>query len=252
MREVVLDTETTGLDTRADRVVEIGCVELVDGLPTRREFHCYINPEQSMHWQALKVHGLSDEFLRDKPIFKDIVGEFLAFIGKDPIIAHNAAFDIGMLNEELHRIRKHRLKNTVVDTLAMARKKFPGKQLNLSALAKRFGLDVSGRDVHGALKDAKLLAEVYLGLNGGRQVSLDVSSEQTVDVLDGITPAEWTPMLVQPTADEAEAHAAFAATIRGAARKVIDRDERFGWLDECRVCGVIVRSSDVCDVHSGG
>lgn len=249
-REVVLDTETTGLDLKADRIVEIGCVELVDGLPTGDEFHCYLNPGQSMPWQALKVHGLSDEFLSDKPLFKDIVDDLLAFIGNAQLVAHNAAFDIGMLNAELLRVRRKHIDNTVVDTLKLAREKFPGKKLNLDALGKKFGLDVSNRKVHGALKDAKLLAEVYLELNGGRQVSMEVSSKQTLAILDGVTPAEWTPMLVQPTAYEAEAHASFIATLRGPSRKEGSRDEEIGWLDECHVCGVMVQSRATCDVHA--
>ena len=166
MREVVLDTETTGLNPkRGDRIVEIGCVELINHLETGNYFHEYINPERDMPEKAQAVHGLSEKFLSDKPIFSDISKSFTEFIGTSPLIIHNAEFDVGFINWELQRIHFQPLKmERVIDTLLLARKQFPGSPANLDALCRRFQINNSDRDLHGALIDAKLLAEVYLEL----------------------------------------------------------------------------------------
>ncbi|MEO0428051.1 MAG: DNA polymerase III subunit epsilon [Pseudomonadota bacterium] len=170
MREIVLDTETTGLDPREDRIVEIGAVELMNHLRTGREYHIYINPGRSMPTEAFRIHGLGDAFLADKPRFDQIVDDFMAFIGEAKLVIHNASFDMGMINAELLRLGRDRLPDTrALDTVAVARKRFPGAQVSLDALCKRFGVDNSGRTKHGALLDSELLADVYLELCGGRQ-----------------------------------------------------------------------------------
>lgn len=174
MREIVLDTETTGLDPlKGDRLVEIGCVEIVNRFLTGRVFHRYVNPERPMSPDAFAVHGLSDAFLSDKPVFKDVSEEFLAFIGEDTLVAHNASFDMNFLNHELKRLGKGPIAQTrVVDTLTIARRRHPGQQNSLDALCARYGIDASRRTRHGALLDAEILAEVYAELSGGRQSSL--------------------------------------------------------------------------------
>ena len=175
MREIVLDTETTGLDPfSGDKIVEIGCVELENHLPTGRTYHQYINPMRSMSEEVIAVHGLTEEFLSDKPVFKDIADDFLAFVGEDAkLVIHNAAFDMKFLNAELSFADKPQLSyDRVVDTLIIARKKFPGSRVNLDELCKRFGVDNTGRTLHGALLDSELLAEVYLELLGGREPGL--------------------------------------------------------------------------------
>ena len=182
MREVVLDTETTGLSPKSgDRIVEIGCVELVNHLPTGEYFHEYINPERDMPEQAQAVHGLSEEFLSDKPLFADVSKAFDDFIGSSPLIIHNAEFDLGFLNAERDRLGFEPIPmDRAIDTVQMARRKFPGSQASLDALCRRFQIDISDRDVHGALKDAKLLAEVYLELIGGRQQGMELAAETTI------------------------------------------------------------------------
>ena len=182
MREVVLDTETTGLSPKSgDRIVEIGCVELVNHLPTGECFHEYINPERDMPEQAQAVHGLSEEFLSDKPLFADVSKAFDDFIGSSPLIIHNAEFDLGFLNAERDRLDFEPIPmDRAIDTVQMARRKFPGSQASLDALCRRFQIDISDRDVHGALKDAKLLAEVYLELIGGCQQGMELAAETTI------------------------------------------------------------------------
>lgn len=174
MREIVLDTETTGLDpARGDRLVEIGCVEIVNRFLTGRVFHRYLNPQRPMSPDAFAVHGLSDAFLADKPVFKDIADEFLDFIGEDQLVIHNASFDTGFLNHELKRLGKGPISpSRVVDTLMIARRRHPGQQNSLDALCARYGVDSSRRTKHGALLDAEILAEVYAELTGGKQSSL--------------------------------------------------------------------------------
>lgn len=174
MRQIVLDTETTGLSPQAgDRLVEIGCIEIINQVATDENFHVYINPARDMPEEAFKVHGLSAEFLNDKPMFAEIADKFLAFIGDAPLVIHNASFDLGFLNHELKMIGRPVIEQArAIDTLLIARKRFPGAQNSLDALCRRFGIDNSSRIKHGALLDSELLAEVYLELMGGRQPGL--------------------------------------------------------------------------------
>lgn len=175
MREIVLDTETTGMEPSAgDKIVEIGCVELDNHLPTGRTLHLYLNPERDVPPEAAAVHGLTNDFLKDKPVFAEVVGDFLDFIGDDAkLIIHNAEFDMKFLNWELKTLGFPSLDaRRAVDTVLMARKKFPGSPANLDALCRRFNVDNTGRTLHGALLDSQLLAEVYLELLGGRQRGL--------------------------------------------------------------------------------
>src|SRR5215475_9733466 len=178
LREIVLDTETTGLDAAAgDRLIEIGCVEIVNRIPTGREFHRYLNPERDLHRDAVDVHGLTTEFLRDKSLFKDVADEFLEFIGTAPLVAHNATFDLGFLNAELARLAKPPLRvERLVDTLALARRRHPAGPNSLDALCKRYGIDNSERIKHGALMDALLLASVYVELLGERQAAFSLAA----------------------------------------------------------------------------
>jgi DNA polymerase-3 subunit epsilon len=222
MREIVLDTETTGLDpANGDRIVEIGCVELVDHFPTGANYHVYINPERDMPADAERVHGLSAEFLADKPVFAAITAEFIDFIGDAPLVIHNAGFDMKFLNAELARIGRDLLDDArAIDTLAMARIKFPGARVSLDELCKRFDIDNTERTKHGALLDADLLAQVYLELLGGRQKRFVLA------LADGLTPVteDSRPVRVRPeplpsliTPHEREAHAAFVAKELGEA-----------------------------------
>ena len=174
MRELVLDTETTGLDyNNGDRVVEIGVVELKNHIQTGNYFHCYINPERKSDPKAEKVHGLTQEFLSDKPLFNEIAEEFVNFISDSKIIIHNAAFDVGFLNLELKKSNMVEInESSILDTLALAKKKFVGQSVSLDALCRRYSIDISDREIHGALKDAKLLSLVYLELIGGKQTKL--------------------------------------------------------------------------------
>ncbi|MDP3319948.1 MAG: DNA polymerase III subunit epsilon [Bosea sp. (in: a-proteobacteria)] len=178
MREIVLDTETTGVEALGgDRVVEIGCVELVNHCPTGRSFHKYINPERPMSEGAFKVHGLSDAFLAPQPVFAAIADEFAGFIDGARLVIHNAAFDVGFLNMEFKRIGRPPIESSlVVDTLSMARRKHPGASNSLDALCTRYGIDNSRRTRHGALLDAEILAEVYIELIGGKQASLGLGA----------------------------------------------------------------------------
>lgn len=177
MREIVLDTETTGMDpSKGDRLVEIGCVEIENFIPTGRTFHVYINPERDVPAEAEAVHGLSTKFLKDKPVFSQIYTDMLEFIGDAKLCIHNAEFDIKFLNAELKAVgHKGFVLKDVTDTLKIAREKFPGSPANLDALCRRFGIDNSKREFHGALLDAQLLAEVYLELCGGRQHGLSLT-----------------------------------------------------------------------------
>lgn len=179
VREISLDTETTGLDPRqGHRIVEIGCVEMINRVRTGEAFHVYINPERDMPQGAFEVHGLSAEFLSDKPLFKDVVDKFLDFIGDSKLVIHNAAFDMKFLNYELKVIRKKEIPMLrTIDTLDIARRKFPGAQANLDALCRRFNIDLSQRTKHGALLDAELLADMYVELMGGRQRNLGFDAE---------------------------------------------------------------------------
>lgn len=181
MREIILDTETTGIDPQqGHRIVEIGALELFNHVPTGKSFHCYLNPQRDMPKEAEAVHGLSADFLKDKPAFEAVAEEFLTFIADSTLVIHNAAFDVGFLNAELGYIRKPQIEGSrIVDTLALARKKFPMAPNSLDALCKRFGVDSSRRTKHGALLDSELLAEVYLELIGGRQISLSLRENKS-------------------------------------------------------------------------
>ena len=177
MREIVLDTETTGLDPYADhRLVEIGCIELINHMPTGRQYHQYINPQRPMPKEAFDVHGLGDDFLKDQPVFAEVADDFIEFIGDDSVLViHNASFDMKFLNAELEWLNKPRIAmERALDTVQMARKKFPGSPVSLDALCRRFKIDNSNRTLHGALLDSDLLAQVYLELLGGRQHGLSL------------------------------------------------------------------------------
>ena len=222
IREIVLDTETTGVDhKKGDRIIEIGCVELVDYRPSGRTFHEYINPECEVSQGAFDVHGLSNEFLADKPVFADLAEAFLEFIGDAPLIIHNAPFDMGFINMEFTRMRMPVIPMAqAVDTLMMARGKFPGGQNSLDALCRRFGIDNSNRELHGALLDSELLAEVYLELIGGKQSELGLSGEpiagaQGAIVLQVEHPPRPRPLPQRLTQDELAAHEAFVKTLGG-------------------------------------
>jgi len=219
MREIVLDTETTGLDPEeGHRIVEIGAVELINGLPTGAVWHQYVNPERPMPQEAFQIHGLGDDFLRDKPVFSAVAAAFLAFIAEAPLVIHNAAFDMKMINAELERLGQAPLPMArAVDTLDIARRRFPGAQVNLDALCRRFGVDNSGREKHGALLDCELLAEVYLELQGGRQAGLSLSPASAVRRAGPGTPERPLerprPLPPRLTAEERAAHEAFVAEI---------------------------------------
>lgn len=188
MREIVLDTETTGLDPYADhRLVEIGCIELINHMPTGRQYHQYINPQRPMPKEAFDVHGLGDDFLKDQPVFAEIADDFLEFIGDDSVLViHNAAFDMKFLNAELEWLNKPRIAmDRALDTVQMARKKFPGSPVSLDALCRRFKIDNSNRTLHGALLDSDLLALVYLELLGGRQHGLSLDPNDQNGDIDG-------------------------------------------------------------------
>lgn len=220
MREIILDTETTGLDhASGDRIVEIGGVELFNRFPTNRSFHVYINPERPMSPEAEGVHGLSDVFLADKPRFADHVESFLEFVGDATLVIHNASFDIGFLNAELARTGHPPLRfDRVVDTLALARRKHPGAPNSLDALCARYGIDNSNRVKHGALLDAELLAEVYIELTEGRQSGLDFEIERVADgsLSDAVlrpAPQRPAPLAALVSAEERAGHAAFIITL---------------------------------------
>lgn len=215
MREISLDTETTGLNPKSGhRIVEIGCVEMINHVSTGETFHVYINPQRDMPDEAFKVHGLSEAFLKDQPLFSKVADDFLAFIGDAPLVIHNAAFDMGFINWELENLNKPALDmSRAIDTVKMARKKFPGAQASLDALCRRFGIDNSNRTLHGALLDAELLADVYLELMGGRQTGFGLGGEEETRQDNGEIKVEKRqqrqPRLFTPTADELAAHAQF-------------------------------------------
>ncbi|RAI44065.1 DNA polymerase III subunit epsilon [Rhodoplanes roseus] len=218
-REIVFDTETTGLDPyKGDRLVEIGCIELLNRIPSGNTFHKYINPQRDMPAEAFAVHGLSAEFLADKPLFSEIAEELVAFLGDAPLIAHNASFDLGFLNAELERLSLPAIPRAqIVDTLLLARRKYPGGQNRLDDLCARFRIDTSRRVKHGALLDAELLAEVYLELIEARQATLGLVSADTAParIADAVRIVRARPVPLVPRLDEAElaAHRAFVGTL---------------------------------------
>jgi DNA polymerase-3 subunit epsilon len=230
MREIALDTETTGISSReGHRIIEIGALELMHHLPTGRKLHLYINPEREIDDGAVAVHGITNDFLLDKPVFADLVDEFLAFVGDDLMVIHNASFDMSFINAELKRLNRPVLPMVQsIDTLMMARKKFPGAQANLDALCRRFEIDNSHRDLHGALVDADLLAAVYIELLGGRQPGLLLESDSQIQAVDQGVPNSIGPepnfhldgkpirpiRAHAPNAQELEAHAKFLEELK--------------------------------------
>lgn len=219
MREIVFDTETTGLSfSGGDRLVEIGCVEMFNRVETGRTFHAYINPERTMPAEAQAVHGLSDAFLADKPLFGDICEALIEFLGDAPLIAHNANFDMGFLNGELGRCGRAIIAmERMVDTLLLARGRHPGAKHTLDALCVRYGIDRSHRVLHGALLDAQLLAQVYVELRGGRQIGLGLVEavvEESASVSVAISRTVRAPRVFAVPAAELERHAAFVAGLK--------------------------------------
>lgn len=219
MREIVLDTETTGFDPETgDRIVEIGAVELMGHVATGKTYHQYINPERGMPQEAFEVHGLGDDFLSDKPKFAQVGQAFLDFIGDAKLVIHNAAFDIKFLNAELKWMSLPLIPwEQAIDTLAIARKRFPGSPASLDALCRRFGIDNTSRTLHGALLDSEILAEVYLELIGGRQPDFGLSTQ--TQTTDGAQTSQWTPrprptpLASRITETEAAAHAEFVSKL---------------------------------------
>lgn len=222
MREIILDTETTGLNPKGgDRIVEIGCVELFNHVPTGRSFHKYINPERDMPAEAERIHGLSSAFLADKPVFSAVAEEFVAFIDGAPLVAHNAGFDLGFVNAELGRLGLALFPaDRTIDTVDLARRKFPGAQASLDALCRRFQIDTTRRTKHGALLDAELLAQVYLELVGGREPGLSFNAAPVTSQIRVTTKVEQAAIRVRParahapSAAELESHAAFVAKLK--------------------------------------
>jgi DNA polymerase-3 subunit epsilon len=219
MREIILDTETTGLDPlRGDRLVEIGCLEIYNRMPTGQTFHVYINPERDMPAEAFAVHGLSTEFLAGKPLFHEVVEEFLAFIADARLVIHNASFDISFINAELERTKRPAIaRERLVDTLLLARRKHPGVSNRLDDLCSRYSIDNSRRTKHGALLDAELLAEVYIDLIGARQSQLILASETEATQVRGYGDMprrqREVPLVPRLTETDREAHRAFVATL---------------------------------------
>lgn len=221
MREIVLDTETTGFDPNSgDRIVEIGAVELLRHVPTGNTYHQYVNPRRDMPQDAFEVHGLSTEFLSDKPVFEEVATAFLEFIGDADLVIHNAAFDMKFINAELGWVGMPPIpESRAIDTLAIARAKFPGSPASLDALCRRFGIDNSARTLHGALLDSEILAEVYLELIGGRQPDFGLGEDSGSMAGGGKDAEDWrprprpAPLAPRLTAQEAAAHDAFVDTL---------------------------------------
>jgi DNA polymerase III subunit epsilon len=223
LRQIILDTETTGLEPKqGHRIIEIGCVELINRRKTDQHYHQYINPEREIDDGAFNVHGISTEFLSDKPCFKDIAQEFIDFIRDSEIIIHNAPFDVGFIDAELKKLGRKWGKTEhycmVVDTLTMARKKHPGQKNNLDALCKRYEIDNSKRDLHGALLDAQILLDVYLAMTGGQEtLGFDAHEEEHAAEQNGIrlTDANRKPLrIIEPTEEELAAHEKYLELLR--------------------------------------
>lgn len=220
MREIVLDTETTGRDPlKGDRVIEIGCIELVNLMQTGRTLHIYINPERDIPADAIAVHGITNDMVANKPIFAEIAGEFMDFIGDAPLVIHNASFDMGFLNMELGRLGFSQMPaSRAIDTLMMARQRFPGAPASLDALCKRFGIDNTNRTLHGALIDADLLARVYLELKGGREPGLGLlNNRQNAGSAEDRPKRDLRPARPHQASDEElSAHQAMCGKIKNA------------------------------------
>ena len=208
MKEVVLDTETTGLSVKdGHRIVEIGCIELENQIPTTKKFHCYLNPERKVSEKAFEIHGYSDDFLKSQKKFKDVCDDFLNFIKEKKLIMHNAEFDMAHLNNELSLIGKYKIdKKNIIDTLDLARDKFPGSQINLDALCKRFHIDNSRRDKHTALLDCELLSKVYINLIDQKEPTLDFKSLEKVKVDIDTNNLLYCKKIIYPTKEETKNH----------------------------------------------
>jgi len=223
MREIVLDTETTGFDAQGkDRIIEIGCVELLNYMPTGESFHVYINPKRDVPIEAQNVHGITTQFLKDKPLFREIADDFIEFIQDDTLIIHNAPFDVGFLNAELKRVNRPLVQMArVLDTLALARRKYPAGPNSLDALCKRYNIDNTNRTYHGALLDSELLADVYLELTGQRQVNLELASatktstNQATETAPDMAPKKRaSPLKKRLTDEDIKAHDTFLKTMK--------------------------------------
>ena len=207
MKEIILDTETTGLSVKdGHRIVEIGCIEIDNLIPTKKKFHCYLNPERKVSEQALKVHGYNDEFLSKQRKFSEIGQEFLDFIQNKRLIIHNAEFDLSHLNNELKLFGKEKIKNEIVDTLILARDKFPGSQVSLDALCKRFRIDNSKRVNHTALLDCDLLTKVYINLIDQKEPKLNLQSDSTDNIEIGNLDIKYFKKIIKPNSEEIKRH----------------------------------------------
>ena len=210
MREIILDTETTGISVKdGHRIVEIGCIELDNLIPTQKRFHCYLNPERKVSEKALEVHGYTDEFLSTKKKFIEIADEFLSFIEGKRLVIHNAEFDLGHLNNELKLIGKGKLKNDTVDTLSLAREKFPGSSISLDALCKRYRIDNSKRAQHTALIDCDLLIKVYINLLDQKEPTLNFKKVEEKEENQNFSVSSYYKKIIIPTAEEIENHKKF-------------------------------------------
>ena len=213
MKEVILDTETTGLNIRdGHRIVEIGCVEVENLIPTKEKFHCFLNPERKVSDKALKVHGYTDEFLSDKKKFKEIADEFLNFINGKRLVIHNAEFDLSHINNELKIVGKAPLKNDVIDTLILARNKFPGSSSSLDALCKRYRIDNSKREQHSALVDCNLLVKVYINLTDQKEPTLDFKKNINLKDKNLRKKISYSKKVIKPTQKELESHQHYIKT----------------------------------------
>ena len=210
MKEIVLDTETTGISVKdGHRIVEIGCIELENLIPTKNKFHCYLNPERKVSEKAFEVHGYSDEFLSKQKKFKEIEDEFLEFIKDKRLIIHNAEFDLAHLNNELSLNGKDRIKNEIIDTLVVAREKFPGSQVNLDALCKRYRIDNSKRTNHTALIDCDLLSKVYINLIDQKEPALDFKDKTESIIQDNVNYNSYFKKIIKPNSDEIKRHSEY-------------------------------------------
>ena len=210
MKEIILDTETTGLNVKdGHRIVEIGCIEIEDLVPTKKTFHCYLNPERKVSEKAFEVHGYSDEFLSKQKKFSEIVDDFLNFIEGKRLVIHNAEFDIGHLNNEMLILGKKKISNEIVDTLVLARDKFPGSSINLDSLCKRYRIDNSKRTKHTALIDCDLLAKVYINLLDQKEPTLDFQSENSNKVEINENNIQYYKKIIKPSEEEIHLHKNF-------------------------------------------